>query len=83
MCVKWEDLGEGDVIIYLKTTYREEEAWGNRKLYYVDPGIPAHNNGLEGINGAFKLNGTMRERAALGTFAESVKSCFKCIWKDI
>ena len=34
-----------------------------------------HNNALEGINGAFKTNGTGRERANLGTFAVMV-----CDW---
>ena len=33
-----------------------------------------HNNGLEGINGAFKTNGTCRERSDLGTFSQSVKA---------
>ena len=44
----------------------------------MPPGIPVHNNGLEGVNGAFKINGTCRERSDLGTFAQSVK-----VWLNV
>ena len=72
LCDKWERKGESTIIEYINSTY--SGSWSNWKLYCVPPGIPVHNNGLEGINGAFKINGTCRERSDLGTFALSVKA---------
>ena len=58
------------MIAYLQKHYTGP--WSRWKLYSVPAGIPAHNNGLEGMNGGFKINGTCRERADLGTFCQSV-----------
>ena len=58
------------MVSYLTTTY--SGPWANWKLFNAPSGVPVHNNGLEGLNGGFKKNGTMRERADLGTFARSV-----------
>ena len=68
---KWRDSGEDAMVNYLTTFY--DGPWKNWKLYTVPAGVPVHNNGLEGINCAFKTNGTHRERADLGTFARSVE----------
>ena len=75
MCAKWEDKGEESIIGYINSNY--SGAWGNWKLYNVPPGIPTHNNGIEGINGAFKNNGTNRERSDLGTFTNAIMEWLK------
>ena len=69
-CDKWERKGELAMLSYLSKTYGG--AWGNWKLYSTPRGLPVHNNGIEGLNGAFKINGTGRERADLGTFSASI-----------
>ena len=71
-CDKWVEKGEETMISYLNTTY--SGPWQNWKLFSVPCGIHVHNNGIEGINGAFKTNGTFRERSDLGTFATSIMS---------
>ena len=70
-CDKWEANGEESMITYLKNTY--SGPWRHWKLYSAPAGMPVHNNGLEGINGGFKTNGTARERSDLGTFTKSVQ----------
>ena len=69
-CKKWTEKGEHSMISYLCNTY--SGPWANWKLHCTPAGIPVHNNALEGINGAFKMNGTGRERSNLGTFTNMV-----------
>ena len=64
--MKWREKGELSMVTYLCNTY--SGPWANWKLYSAPAGIPVHNNALEGINGAFKKNGTGRERVNLGSF---------------
>ena len=74
-CEKWAEKGEETMISYLSTTY--SRPWQNWKLFSVPCGILVHNNAIEGVNGAFKTNGTLRERSDLGTFATSIMSWLK------
>ena len=69
---KWEDKGETVMIGHVKDVYKG--VWANWTTSALPAGLPSTNNGIEGINGRYKMDGTLRKRSEFAAFAEDTSA---------